>query len=82
MSNDQVSNEASCQRETPPLGGIRRIFAAGVGFAIRGGIFDNWVGNSLHGDAIGCDRRRRLHGLLLGIISAAWSRTRCGYGCW
>ena len=43
MSNTTVSNEAIAPNAKRLLwAGFMAIFAAGVGFAIRGGIFDNW----------------------------------------
>ena len=43
MSNTSVSNEAIAPNAKRLLwAGFMAIFAAGVGFAIRGGIFDNW----------------------------------------
>ena len=43
MSNVQVSNEAIVPNAKRLLwAGFMAILAAGVGFAIRGGIFDNW----------------------------------------
>ena len=43
MSNEQVSNEGIAPNAKRLLwAGFMAIFAAGMGFGIRGGIFDNW----------------------------------------
>ena len=45
MSNVPVSNEAIVPNAKRLLwAGFLAIFAAGMGFGIRGGIFDNWAG--------------------------------------
>ncbi|MSU22357.1 MAG: MFS transporter [Opitutus sp.] len=42
MSNDQVSNASAPNAQRLLWAGFMAIFAAGMGFGIRGGIFDNW----------------------------------------
>ncbi|MSU60062.1 MAG: MFS transporter [Pedosphaera sp.] len=82
MSNLQVSNEAIAPNARRLLiAGFMAIFAAGVGFAIRGGIFDNWGGEyGFTAGQLGAIGGAGFSGFCFGIIIGGVTCDKIGYG--
>ena len=82
MSNLQVSNEAIAPNARRLLiAGFMAIFAAGVGFAIRGGIFDNWGAEyGFTAAQLGAIGGAIFSGLCFGIIIGGVTCDKIGYG--
>ena len=82
MSNDQVSNEAIASNARRLLwAGFAAIFAAGVGFAIRGGIFDNWGKEfGFTATQLGAIGGAGFTGFCFGIILGGIVVDKIGYG--
>src|SRR5881628_3382421 len=82
MSNLQVSNEAIAPNAKRLLiAGFMAIFAAGVGFAIRGGIFDNWGGEyGFTAGQLGAIGGAGFSGFCFGIIIGGVVCDKIGYG--
>src|SRR6266481_4593931 len=82
MSNVQVSNEAIAPNAKRLLfAGFMAILAAGVGFAIRGGIFNDWVQVfNFTGLEIGLINGAGFTGFCFGIIIGGVIVDRIGYG--
>ena len=82
MSNLQVSNEAIAPNARRLLiAGFMAIFAAGVGFAIRGGIFDNWGGEyGFTAGQLGAIGGAGFSGFCFGIIIGGVVCDKIGYG--
>ena len=61
--------------------GFMAILAAGVGFAIRGGIFDNWAGEyGFTGAQLGAIGGAGFSGFCFGIIIGGVIVDKIGYG--
>jgi fucose permease len=82
MSNVQVSNEAIVPNAKRLLwAGFMAIFAAGVGFAIRGGIFDNWGAEyGFTAAQLGAIGGAGFSGFCFGIIIGGVVCDKIGYG--
>src|SRR2546423_456288 len=82
MSNVQVSNEAIAPNAKRLLfAGFMAILAAGVGFAIRGGIFGDWVkAFNFTGLEIGLINGAGFTGFCFGIIIGGIIVDKVGYG--
>src|SRR5205809_7849355 len=82
MSNVQPSNEAIAPNAKRLLfAGFMAILAAGVGFAIRGGIFNDWVqAFNFTGLEIGLINGAGFTGFCFGIIIGGIIVDRVGYG--
>lgn len=82
MSNVQVSNEAIAPNARRLLiAGFMAIFAAGVGFAIRGGIFDNWGAQyGFTAAQLGAIGGAGFSGFCFGIIIGGVTCDKFGYG--
>ncbi len=82
MSNVQVSNEAIVPNAKRLLAaGFMAILAAGVGFALRGGIFDNWAKEfGFTGAQLGAIGGAGLSGFCFGIIIGGLLCDKLGYG--
>ena len=82
MSNEQVSNEAIAPNAKRLLAaGFMAILAAGVGFALRGGIFDNWAKEfGFTGAQLGAIGGAGLSGFCFGIIIGGLVCDKLGYG--
>ncbi len=82
MSNVQVSNEAIAPNAKRLLyAGFMAIFAAGVGFAIRGGIFDNWgAAYGFTAAQLGAIGGAGFSGFCFGIIIGGVVCDKIGYG--
>jgi MFS family permease len=82
MSNAQVSNEAIVPNAQRLLwAGFLAILAAGVGFAIRGGIFDNWGAEyGFTAGQLGAIGGAGFSGFCFGIIIGGVICDRIGYG--
>ncbi len=82
MSNEQLSNEGIVPNAKRLLwAGSAAIFAAGVGFAVRGGIFDNWAGEfGFTGGQLGNIGAMGLIGFCFGIIIGGLVCDKIGYG--
>ena len=82
MSNLQVSNEAIAPNARRLLiAGFMAIFAAGVGFAIRGGIFDNWGAEyGFTAAQLGAIGGAGFSGFCFGIIIGGVTCDKIGYG--
>src|SRR6266478_5818736 len=82
MSNVQVSNEAIAPNAKRLLfAGFMAILAAGVGFAIRGGIFDNWGAEfGFTGAQLGAIGGAGFNGFCFGIIIGGVVVDKIGYG--
>jgi MFS family permease len=82
MSNVQVSNEAIAPNAKRLLiAGFMAIFAAGVGFAIRGGIFDNWGAQyGFTAAQLGAIGGAGFSGFCFGIIIGGVTCDKFGYG--
>src|SRR5438270_11444409 len=82
MSNVQVSNEAIAPNAKRLLfAGFMAILAAGVGFAIRGGVFGDWVqAFNFTGLEIGLINVAGFTGFCFGIIIGGVIVDRIGYG--
>src|SRR6478735_4955664 len=82
MSNEEVSNVAIAPNARRLLfAGFMAIFAAGVGFAIRGGIFGDWVrAFNFTGLEIGLINGAGFTGFCFGIIIGGVIVDRIGYG--
>jgi len=82
MSNEQVSNEAIAPNARRLLiAGFMAIFAAGVGFAIRGGIFDNWGAEyGFTAGQLGAIGGAGFSGFCFGIIIGGVVCDKIGYG--
>src|SRR5687767_104200 len=82
MSNVQVSNEAIAPNAKRLLwAGFFAILAAGVGFAIRGGIFDNWGKEfGFTGAQLGAIGGAGFTGFCFGIIIGGVIVDKVGYG--
>src|SRR6266576_2428716 len=82
MSNVQVSNEAIAPNARRLLiAGFMAIFAAGVGFAIRGGIFDNWGAEyGFTASQLGAIGGAGFSGFCFGIIIGGVTCDKFGYG--
>src|SRR5882762_11603763 len=82
MSNLQVSNEAIAPNARRLLiAGFMAIFAAGVGFAIRGGIFDNWGAEyGFTAGQLGAIGGAGFSGFCFGIIIGGVVCDKLGYG--
>ena len=82
MSNATVSNEAIAPNAKRLLwAGFMAILAAGVGFAIRGGIFDNWGSEfGFTGAQLGTIGAAGLSGFCFGIIIGGVVCDKIGYG--
>ncbi len=82
MSNVQVSNEAIVPNAKRLLwAGFMAILAAGVGFAIRGGIFDNWGAEyGFTAGQLGAIGGAGFSGFCFGIIIGGVICDKIGYG--
>lgn len=82
MSKLQVSNEAIAPNARRLLiAGFMAIFAAGVGFAIRGGIFDNWGAEyGFTAAQLGAIGGAGFSGFCFGIIIGGVVCDKIGYG--
>src|SRR3989442_14021704 len=82
MSNVQPSNEGIAPNASRLLfAGFMAILAAGVGFAIRGGIFDNWGKEfGFTGAQLGSIGGAGLSGFCFGIIIGGVICDKIGYG--
>ena len=82
MSNVQVSNEAIAPNAKRLLwAGFMAILAAGVGFAIRGGIFDNWGAEfGFTAQQLGDIGGAGFSGFCFGIIIGGVVCDKIGYG--
>ena len=82
MSNVQVSNEAIAPNAKRLLwAGFMAILAAGVGFAIRGGIFDNWGAEyGFTAGQLGAIGGAGFSGFCFGIILGGVICDKIGYG--
>src|SRR5882762_2515965 len=82
MSNDQVSNEGIVPNAKRLLwAGFMAILAAGVGFAIRGGIFDNWGAEfGFTGAQLGAIGGAGFNGVCIGFIIGGVIVDKIGYG--
>jgi len=82
MSNVQVSNEAIAPNAKRLLfAGFMAILAAGVGFAIRGGIFDNWGAEfGFTASQLGAIGGAGFSGFCFGIIIGGVICDKIGYG--
>ncbi len=82
MSTLQVSNEAIAPNAGRLLiAGFMAIFAAGVGFAIRGGIFDNWGAEyGFTAGQLGAIGGAGFSGFCFGIIVGGVTCDKIGYG--
>jgi MFS family permease len=82
MSNVQVSNEAIAPNAKRLLwAGFMAILAAGVGFAIRGGIFDNWGSEfGFTATQLGAIGGAGFTGFCFGIIIGGVVCDKIGYG--
>jgi MFS family permease len=82
MSNEQVSNEGIAPNAKRLLwAGFAAIFAAGVGFAIRGGIFDNWGREfGFTATQLGAIGGAGFTGFCFGIIIGGVVADKIGYG--
>src|SRR5258706_12776643 len=82
MSNVQPSNEAIAPNAKRLLfAGFMAILAAGVGFAIRGGIFGDWVqAFNFTGLEIGLVNGAGFTGFCFGIIIGGVIADKIGYG--
>lgn len=82
MSNVQASNEAIAPNARRLLiAGFMAIFAAGVGFAIRGGIFDNWGAEyGFTAGQLGAIGGAGFSGFCFGIIIGGVVCDKIGYG--
>ncbi len=82
MSNVQVSNEAIAANAKRLLwAGFLAIFAAGMGFGIRGGIFDNWAGEfGFTATQLGAIGGAGFTGFCFGIIIGGVVCDKIGYG--
>src|SRR6185503_19952730 len=82
MSNVQVSNEAIAPNAKRLLwAGFFAILAAGVGFAIRGGIFDNWGAEyGFTASQLGAIGGAGFSGFCFGIIIGGVICDKIGYG--
>ncbi|NOS71566.1 MAG: hypothetical protein HOP33_16780 [Verrucomicrobia bacterium] len=82
MSNATVSNEAIAPNARRLLiAGFMAIFAAGVGFAIRGGIFDNWGAEyGFTAGQLGAIGGAGFSGFCFGIIAGGVVCDKIGYG--
>lgn len=82
MKNQQLSNEAIAPNAKRLLwAGFMAILAAGVGFALRGGIFDNWGKEFGFTSAqLGAIGGAGLSGFCFGIIIGGVICDKIGYG--
>src|SRR5882724_3732762 len=82
MSNVQVSNEAIAPNAKRLLfAGFMAILAAGVGFAICGGIFDNWGAEfGFTASQLGAIGGAGFSGFCFGIIIGGVICDKIGYG--
>src|SRR5213083_3262182 len=82
MSNVQVSNEAIAPNAKRLLfAGFMAILAAGVGFAIRGGILANWGAEfGFTGQQLGAINGAGFTGFCFGIIIGGVIVDKIGYG--
>jgi MFS family permease len=82
MSNVPVSNEAIAPNAKRLLAaGFMAIFAAGMGFGIRGGIFDNWAGAfGFTATQLGAIGGAGFTGFCFGIIIGGLLCDKIGYG--
>jgi len=82
MTNVQVSNEAIAPNAKRLLvAGFMAILAAGMGFAIRGGIFNDWVqAFNFTGLEIGLINGAGFTGFCFGIIIGGVIADKIGYG--
>jgi MFS family permease len=82
MSNEQLSNEGIAPNAKRLLwAGFAAIFAAGVGFAIRGGIFDNWGKEfGFTATQLGAIGGAGFTGFCFGIIIGGVVVDKIGYG--
>jgi MFS family permease len=82
MSNVQVSNESIVPNAKRLLwAGFMAIFAAGLGFAIRGGIFDNWGAEyGFTAGQLGAIGGAGFSGFCFGIIIGGVVCDKIGYG--
>jgi MFS family permease len=82
MSNEHVSNEGIAPNAKRLLwAGFMAIFAAGVGFAIRGGIFDNWGKEfGFTATQLGAIGGAGFTGFCFGIIIGGVIVDKIGYG--
>src|SRR6185503_1403769 len=82
MSRDTLSNETTLPNARRLLwGGFLAILAAGVGFAIRGGILANWGAQfGFTGQQLGDINGAGFTGFCFGIIIGGVICDRIGYG--
>src|ERR1041385_5459938 len=82
MSNEQVSNEAIAPNAKRLLwAGFMAILAAGVGFAIRNGILDNWGAEfGFNAKQLGDISGQGFTGFCFGIIIGGVIADKIGYG--
>src|SRR6187399_441795 len=82
MSNAQVSNEAIAPNAKRLLwAGFMAILAAGMGFALRGGIFDNWGKEfGFTATQLGAIGGAGFTGFCFGIIVGGVIVDKIGYG--
>ncbi len=82
MSNAQVGNEAIAPNARRLLwAGFMAIFAAGVGFALRGGLFDNWGKEfGFTATQLGAIAGAGFSGFCFGIILGGVVCDTIGYG--
>src|SRR3954469_7152834 len=82
MSNDPVTNQATASNAQRLLwAGFLAILAAGMGFAIRGGIFDNWQREfGFTATQLGAIGGAGFTGFFFGIIIGGVLADKIGYG--
>lgn len=82
MSNVPVSNDAIAPNAKRLLwAGFMAIFAAGMGFGIRGGIFDNWAGEfGFTATQLGAIGGAGFTGFCFGIMIGGLICDKIGYG--
>ncbi len=82
MSNATLSNDALVPNAKRLLwAGFMAIFAAGMGFGIRGGIFDNWAGEfGFTATQLGAIGGAGFTGFCFGIIIGGVVCDKIGYG--
>jgi len=82
MSNANLSNDAIVPNAKRLLwAGFMAIFAAGMGFGIRGGIFDNWASEfGFTGTQLGAIGGAGFTGFCFGIIIGGVVCDKIGYG--
>jgi len=78
---NQTSQQSNVHRSRLLWAGFMAIFAAGAGFAIRGGIFDNWAQEyGFTGTQLGAIGGAGFIGFCFGIIFGGVIADKVGYG--